>query len=105
MTQRDIARLGGVSILTLGDIPELKQGVRQVFHLMQDGDWHDGEEIRGAAGQGVSEATEGLRRMRELRQWFKVERRHAGGRRWEYRLRAPWCDDKEPPAETQGKML
>ena len=74
--------------LTLRDIAELKQGTRQVFELMKDGLWHSAGEIRKAAAVNCSEASEGLRRFRELRGLFETERRIMLGskRTYEYRL-------------------
>tara|TARA_Y100000310_G_C20484478_1_gene716232 strand:- start:102 stop:491 length:390 start_codon:yes stop_codon:yes gene_type:complete len=102
----DAARLGGVGILTDQDLADLKGGVRRVFDLMSDGEWYDRNAICLAAGTDGIPASEGMRRMRELRQWFEVERRNLGGRRWVYRLvipkemeQMPFLDDAEEVIE------
>lgn len=65
------------------DMPELTGQRAAVHDLMRDGGWHDAEAIRQAAG-----GSEGLRRLRELRRWYTVEKRRAGdGRTFEYALR------------------
>ena len=81
-----IARLGGVGILTAHDLTDLSAGVVRVYNLMKDGRWHRAEEIRLAAGKGGEEASEGLRRLRELRQWFEIDRERDDGRLFRYRL-------------------
>ena len=89
MTQRDILRLGGQGILTPEDIPELKAGARRVLALMLDGQYHTAYEIMVAAGSDGVLATEGLRRMRELRtHGFGLEKERMGThRQWMYRLK------------------
>lgn len=83
----DIARLGGLNILTQTDAEELAAGVRRVYYLMKDGEWHDPDEIKQAAGDGTYPASEGLRRLRELRRWFAVEKKRVSDSRlWIYRL-------------------
>ena len=53
------------------------------YDLMKDGEWHTRQEICSAA-----RAVEGLRRMRELRRWFEVEKyRPDNSRVFIYRLR------------------
>jgi len=84
---RDFERLGGVGILTDADLVQLKSAVGRVYLLMRGGAWYGREAIELAAGTGGQPAQEGLRRMRELRQFFRVERRRVAERRvWEYRL-------------------
>ena len=74
--------LGGEGTLTEKDIDELNEATRRVHRIMSDGAWHSASSIIAAAGQ-----REGLRRMRELRKWFSVERRRNGeSREFEYRL-------------------
>jgi len=70
------------------DIIELNEGAKRVADLMQDGRWHDAEDIRIAAGTDGEPASEGLRRARELRDipGIDLERRSKGGRLFEYRL-------------------
>ncbi len=84
---RRIKSLGGAGILSRRDVNELSGGVMRVLDLMFDGEWHDAEEIKRAAGDGVNPASEGLRRLRELRRCYTIERRRDGsGRNFEYRL-------------------
>jgi len=74
--------LGGKGTLKEGDLNELAKATRRVFTLMSDGRWHTADAIIAASQQ-----REGLRRMRELRRWFEVERRRVGeSRNWHYRL-------------------
>jgi len=83
--------LGGNGLLTDEDVQALGAGVRRVYSLMKDGQWHGPEEICRTAGEDGHRASEGLRRMRELRRWFTVERRRVeeGSRLWFYRLVPP----------------
>lgn len=83
----ELRRLGGEGILNTTDLDDLKAGVRRVFDLMQDGDWYDRNAICLAAGTDGIPAYEGMRRMRELREWFTVERKRLDGRYFVYRLR------------------
>lgn len=80
--------VGGVGILTAKDMKDLSGGVTRVLHLMLDGKFHTADEIRIAAGKGGVPASEGLRRLRELRTWYDVERvRDAQNKRsYQYRL-------------------
>jgi len=65
------------------DLSDLKRGVREVWMLMKDGEWHSPETIITVSG-----GREGLRRMRELRHYgLEVEkRRRPETRYWEYRI-------------------
>ena len=69
--------------LTGTDKKELSGGRRRVLNLMRDSQWHTAEEIRQAAG-----GSEGLRRLRELRKKYDVEKRRVadGKRLYEYRI-------------------
>ena len=94
----DFDRLGGGDApLTSEDLKGLKAGRMRVLSLMKDGAWYLAHEIRKAAGSGGVPASEGLRRMRELRDFgYDVEKLRDEGRVWRYRLiasRAPE-DDK-----------
>ena len=75
---------------TLADseLKSMKAGVRRVYNLMRGGSWHYAADIRLAAGSDGFPASEGLRRMRELRQFgIEIEReRIEGTRHWRYRL-------------------
>lgn len=92
---RHAARLGGVGVLTQGDLAKLNAAVLRVFGLMSDWRWHKAVEIRQVAGEDGRPATEGLRRMRELRgRGFEIEKRRVGAdnRAFEYRLAKPEPD-------------
>jgi len=83
-------RLGGHGILSDDDIAELKAGTRRVYDLMCDGEWHNANDIRMAAGKDGVPASEGTRRLRELRTitGLCIERRKVDGvsRLFEYRI-------------------
>lgn len=85
--ERRIRALGGEGILTAQDILDFGKSTRQVAFLLLDGQWHNAAHIRDAAGNGMP-ASEGLRRMRSLREYMHVEaRRIAENKRlWEYRV-------------------
>lgn len=80
---RDFLAIGGADApLELADIPPLKAGVMKAYELAKDGDWHTADEIEAYVGQ-----RESLRRFRQLRQWYTIEKRRITGvRAWEYRL-------------------
>lgn len=105
-----IEQVGGTGILVPEDLPALNEAVRRVLSLMRDGQWHSSEQIIAASGQ-----REGLRRMRELRRWWDVQRRRNGEPRdFEYRLveyppPTPmkviyWSRDDTPKSQ-QGELL
>lgn len=82
--------LGGRGLLTEQDLRELAEGVKRVYELMKDGEWHTPDAICMAAGNGGKRAGDGLRRMRQLREKYQVEKRRlAGDRIWVYRLVLP----------------
>ena len=82
-----IARLGGHGILQPKDINEMSKAVSRVYQLMKDGEYHSAPEISLVAGSNGIPASEGLRRMRELRSFgYEIERKKAGNRSWKYRL-------------------
>ena len=89
MKKKTIESLGGVGILTEADLQDLTAGTARVAHLMDDGEWQTADAVRKAAGSGVP-ATEGLRRLRELRDIegveIQVRRDPKGARYWSYRL-------------------
>lgn len=81
----------GTHGLEATDIPKLKAGALRVYNLMEDGEWHDANEIRMAAGQNGTPASEGLRRLRDLRPRLDaigkfVNVRRKSGRLYEYRI-------------------
>lgn len=81
--------LGGDGILTREDLAEFNRATLRVLSIMRDGEWHSSQEIRLAAGNWEREASEGLRRMRELRPmgWTVEKRRVRGTGKFEYRLK------------------
>ena len=91
-----LLKLGGLGVLRPDELDELGAATRRVLALMSDGRWHHPDEIRSAAGKRGQPASEGLRRMRELRQWFDIERQRAPETRvfW-YRL-APKTIEVDP---------
>ena len=78
-----IKKLGGEGILTRTDITDLTGQRAKVLWLMLDGNWHQAEAIRLAAG-----GSEGLRRLRELREipYVEITRKKSLGRMFFYRL-------------------
>jgi hypothetical protein len=88
---RKIHSLGGEGILNLQDLVDMAEATFRVLELMADGNWHSANDIRMAAGIHGNPASEGLRRMRELRRAFDIEkaRRDEGSREWFYRLKIP----------------
>lgn len=99
--ERKIRALGGVGILEAHDLTQLSAATRRVYHLMSDGRWYTRHQICLAAGRGNMPASEGLRRMRELRLLFEVERRRSDERRdFQYRLK-----EKAPKIKTQQELF
>ena len=62
MAQAMIQRLGAQGTLQINDLPNPESQTGKVLVLMADYCWHTGKEILK-----VSKGTEGLRRLRELR--------------------------------------
>lgn len=79
-----IRKLGGTGILTESDLPRLNSQKRNVWNLMCDGRWHHSSAIVSHAG-----GTEGLRRMRELREMpgVEIERTREPNMSWSYRIK------------------
>lgn len=76
--------------LTHKDMKELGAGKRRVLALMFDHQWHSAAEIRD-----VAQGSEGLRRLRELKSHYTIEKRRIASekRHYEYRLvseKFPW---------------
>jgi hypothetical protein len=93
--------LGGLGLLTPSDMAQLTAGTLRVAMLMSDGLWHSAEEIRYAAGQHDVPASEGLRRLRELRDIPGVAiqvRRPGASRHFRYRvlIRRPVTAQPQP---------
>lgn len=81
--------------LTHKDMRELGAGKRRVLALMFDHRWHSAAEIRD-----VAQGSEGLRRLRELKSSYTIEKRRIASekRHYEYRLvseKFPWELDHE----------
>lgn len=78
-----ICKIGGASIFTVANTIDLQSARERVLHLMSDGDWHTGDELKHTCGNDA------LRRLRELREQFFVETRPVSFQRRsrEYRLR------------------
>ena len=83
---------GGEGILNDSDVAELKAGIRRVYELMKDCDWHTRQGICKAAGQNGLPAAEGTRRLRDLRPVLKpygfevALKRVTGTRSYLYRI-------------------
>ena len=86
--KKQIKHLGGEGILNESDIPQLNAGTRRVLSLMLDGRWYSRQDIEIAAGANGVPASEGLRRMRELRKHgYEIERRRRERTRlFDYRI-------------------
>jgi|TARA_R110000765_G_scaffold112984_1_gene205228 hypothetical protein len=68
--------------LSSEDWVDLRTGRARVRDLLLDGAWHSADKIRRTAG-----GSEGLRRLRELRQDYLIEKRRiSGSRHYEYRM-------------------
>ena len=86
---KSLKAIGAVGTLSTADLEELRAGSRRVAELMCDGNWYTAEEIREAAGTEGKPATEGLRRLRELRELpgISIEREKIPGTRsFRYKL-------------------
>jgi hypothetical protein len=70
------------------DLEGLSASLQRVYNLMKDGLWHSADEIRLIAGDGEIPASEGLRRMRQLRTFHPIEKRRSkeNSRLFEYKL-------------------
>ena len=81
--------IGGVGVLTVTDLREIRAASKRVAELMADGQWFTADEIKMTAGKDGEPATEGLRRMRELRAITGIDiekEKIPGTRKWRYRL-------------------
>lgn len=85
--ETQIPMFEGASGITGTDMKELGAGRKRVLQLMLDGRWHSAEEIRQAA-----QGSEGLRRLRELKTRYQIDKRRIASekRHYEYRLTLPW---------------
>jgi len=98
---RHIRRLGGEGVLKLGDLPSLTAGVLRVTALLSDHEWHTADQVRWAAGTGHRPASEGLRRLREIRAFAPVWVKRGEGRDFLYRI--PFAEEiKQQVTVTTG---
>ena len=68
--------------LTEQDMRDFSEATQKVFEYMKSGEWRDAESIISASG-----IREGLRRLRELRVFYTIEKRRTStSRNFEYRL-------------------
>lgn len=78
-----LRKLGAEGILRVEDLPALGQDKLKILTLMSDGAWHTRDEIEAC----TAPAREGMGRMRELRQYFIIDRMRCESRRqFVYRL-------------------
>ena len=65
----------------------LPSSVQRIYSLMRKGTWIHSSEIRRVAGKNGQSAEGGLRRMRELRTFFHIEKTKSDdGRTFNYRI-------------------
>ena len=69
--------------LTAEDIKDFGVASLAVYELMRDGEWHTRDEIIAASG-----VLSGMKRMRELRRTYEIEKRKVVDKKrvYEYRL-------------------
>ncbi|MGB0758666.1 MAG: hypothetical protein ACPGPS_04005 [Rubripirellula sp.] len=90
---------GARGIIDPSEVPDLTQASGRVLALLNDGEWRTADAIRGAAGRFGAPASEGLRRMRDLRPLLEkvgleiVKRRCGDSRLFEYRIQRVKGDD------------
>lgn len=83
---------GATGLLESVDAERLTAAARRVLKLMADGQSHDADEIRLVAGNGEKPASEGLRRLRDLRPILALKglivtkQRQGTGRLFVYRI-------------------
>ena len=68
--------------LTHSDMQDFTEARKAIYNLMIDGRWHNADEIISVSGQ-----REGLRRLRELREWFDIDKKSVGNRHFAYKLK------------------
>lgn len=86
MMVQTIMKLGGKGILTKEDIPELNAACERIRTAMWSGRWFTAEEIRMIAGKDGRSASEGLRRLRQLREYYNIKRKRGEGREFLYKM-------------------
>jgi hypothetical protein len=62
-----LAAHGAEGILQHSEVKDMKKASARIFYLLADLQWHDAEAIRNVAGKNGILASEGLRRMCDLR--------------------------------------
>lgn len=62
-----LAAHGATGILFANEVKEMKRASARVFLLLSDREWHSAAEVRQVAGRNGHPASEGLRRLRDLR--------------------------------------
>jgi len=83
---------GAFELVYSSEVSELRAAAARVLHLLLDFNWHSADEIRTIAGTDGFPASEGLRRMRDLRPVlrmfdFQIERRRSeDSRLFDYRI-------------------
>ena len=92
--------IGAEGILDESELVQLGKAERRVYELMKDMKWHDANEIRMAAGTGGKPASEGLRRLRalkeplgEIRYYIERKRDPEGSRLFLYRVKHAGSED------------
>ena len=81
MSYQQLLALGGNG-LTEADLMDFSEQKRRIYELMKDGRWHTRREIEEAG-----KCAEAIRRMRDLRQFYPIEKRRATDNRiYEYRM-------------------
>ena len=93
-----IRSLGGIGVMSLEQAKKTSVGVLRVLNLMEDQRWYLPEKICDAAGGPHGYASEGLRRMRELRAMgYEIDRQQRTEGTWVYRLRESKAKPKSEP--------
>ena len=67
ITPTSLASIGAGGVLDESDLADFNAATQRVARLMADGREYDADDIKEAAGEPGSPASEGLRRMRDLR--------------------------------------
>lgn len=71
----------------LETLRSLPSSVQRVYSLMRKGTWTHSSEIRRVAGENGLSSDSGLRRMRDLREFFVIEKKMSNdGRTYNYRI-------------------
>ena len=89
--QQWIGAHGAEDVVREDEVSELQGATARIWAMMEDRQWHTADEIRMAAGRHGVPASEGLRRMRDLRKPLQerglaIEKRRGDSRMFEYRI-------------------